>query len=64
MMGLRNIAHWNMVPWHNEYLKLKESEKMVEAGGYFDLHPCPSEQELNLPYERHPTVAGRKKTSL
>lgn len=44
MMGLRNIAHQNMAPWHNEYLKLKESEKMVEAGGYFDLHPCPSEQ--------------------
>ena len=40
-----------MAPGYTEYVKLKESENMVEAGGYFDLYPCPSEQELNLPCE-------------
>ena len=57
----------NMVPWHVDYFKLKEFEKMAEAErSTLTCPPCPSslKQVIKLPREMYPPSTKRKEDSL
>lgn len=60
--GIQDMLPQNMAPWHIEYLRLKELEKMEEAGRSLS-PPCPSSLKpvMKLPCEGYsPRTRGRE----